>query len=196
MQKVSQYSPERIADRMEIQDVMYRWCRAIDRLDYDAIRSVLHPDATDTHGIYNGNIEGLIEWIRERHRTIPFSMHQVSNMLIEFLAPDVAISEAYLRTTQRYPAEAASALKQLANGYEPAGASDLWTCSRYVDRFERRDGNWRIAKRVLVQDWKLVTPVPSPAPGHVPGSVIARRDADDPFYLLREEWGSASPEHH
>lgn len=195
MQAISQYSPERIADRMAIQDVMYRWCRAVDRLDYDAIRSVFHPDATDTHGIYNGDIEGLIAWIRERHRVIPFSMHQVSNMLIEFVTPDIAISEAHLRTTQRYPAEAVDALKQLANGYEPQGASDLWTCSRYVDRFERRDDEWKIAQRVLVQEWKLVTPVPSPAPGHVPGSVVGRRSADDPFYTLREKWAHDSTGH-
>jgi hypothetical protein len=189
MQRIPQYSPERIADRLEIQDVMYRWCRAIDRLDYDEIRAVFHADATDTHGIYNGNIEGLISWIRERHRTITFSMHQVSNMLIEFATPEVAMSEAYLRTIQRYPAEAAAALKQLANGYEPVGASDLWTCSRYIDRFERRDGAWKIAQRVLAQEWKVITPVPSPAPGHVPGSVVGRRDAEDPFYVLRNEWG-------
>jgi hypothetical protein len=191
MQRIAQYSAERIADRMAIQDVMYRWCRAIDRLDYDGIRAVFHPDATDTHGIYNGDIEGLIAWIRERHRTIPFSMHQVSNMLIEFATPDIAVSEAYLRTIQRYPAEAVGALKQLANGCEPDGPSDLWTCSRYVDRFERRGGEWKIAQRVLVQEWKLVTPVPSPVPGNVPGSVIGRRDVDDPFYVLREEWGLA-----
>ena len=28
------YSPERLADRAQIQDVMYRWCRAIDRLTW------------------------------------------------------------------------------------------------------------------------------------------------------------------
>ena len=192
MDSISQYSPERVADRMQIQDVMYRWCRAIDRLDYDGIRDVFHPDAIDTHGIYNGDIEGLIAWARERHRAIPFSMHQVSNMLIEFATPDVAMSEAYLRTIQRYPLEAASALKQLANGYEPEGPSDLWTCSRYIDRFERRKGEWKIARRVLAQEWKLVTPVPSPSPAHVPGSVVGRRDADDPVYALRKEWGFPS----
>ena len=65
------YSPERVADRLQIQDLIYRWCRSIDRLDFDAMRSVFHPDATDTHGAYDGGVDGLIEWIRERHRTIP-----------------------------------------------------------------------------------------------------------------------------
>ena len=26
-------------------------------------------------------------------------------------------------------------------------------CGRYVDRFERRDGEWRIARRTVVYDW-------------------------------------------
>lgn len=151
MTTIDQYSPERMADRMRIQDLMYRWCRAVDRLDYEGILAVFHADATDSHGSYCGGIEGLIEWIRTRHRTIPFSMHQVSNMLIEFGSSDVAVSEAYLRTIQRYPVEASAALAQLVST-APSGASDLWTCSRYVDRFERRNGEWRIAKRILVQD--------------------------------------------
>jgi hypothetical protein len=81
------YSPERIADRMQIQDTMYRWCRSVDRLDFDAMRQVFHPEAVDHHGAFDGGVEGLIDWIGNRHRTIPFSMHAVSNMLIEFAGP-------------------------------------------------------------------------------------------------------------
>jgi hypothetical protein len=34
------YSPANLAARAEIQDVMYRWCRAVDRCDWEAIRVV------------------------------------------------------------------------------------------------------------------------------------------------------------
>lgn len=191
METLERYSPQRIADRMQIQDVMYRWCRAVDRLDYNEIRSVFHPDANDSHGVYNGGIEGLIEWIRERHKSIPFSMHQVSNMLIEFASPDVALAETYLRTTQRYPKEAMAALAQLASVGDdaPETGRDLWTCSRYLDRFERRNGEWRIADRVVIQDWKLITPLPQQLPQNVPGSVVGRRDSEDPMFLARRELG-------
>jgi hypothetical protein len=30
------YSPARLADRFMIQDLIYRWCRAVDRLDLRA----------------------------------------------------------------------------------------------------------------------------------------------------------------
>ena len=75
-----QYSPARIADRMQIQDVMYKWCRAIDRLDSDGMRAVFHPGATDDHGPYQGDVEGLVAWVRERHKPIPFSSHQISEV--------------------------------------------------------------------------------------------------------------------
>lgn len=54
------YSPERIADRMQIQDCMYRWCRSVDRLDFDLMKTVFHPDATDAHGAYDGGVDGLM----------------------------------------------------------------------------------------------------------------------------------------
>ena len=127
MSVMNQYSVERIADRMAIQDVMYKWCRAIDRLDFDGIRAVFHADAIDSHGAYVGGVEGLIEWIRERHKPIPFSSHQISNMLIEFATPDLALVETYVRTLQRYPAEAKASLAQLSGGQagKPGVGMDL-----------------------------------------------------------------------
>jgi hypothetical protein len=44
------------------------------------------------------------------------------------------------------------------------GEVDWLMGGRYVDRFERRDGVWRIADRTVVYDWSRVDPVePSPA---------------------------------
>lgn len=185
------YSPARIADRMAIQDCMYRWCRSVDRLDFETMRRVFHPEALDHHGAFDGNVDGLVAWIRQRHSGIPFSMHAVSNMLIEFAGPDLALVESYVRTTQRYPAEAAQALAQLAGGKAPEGATDLLTCSRYVDRFQRRDGEWKILERTLVADWKQVVPVAADAPKPVPGWASGRRDQNDFIFRERHALGIA-----
>lgn len=187
------YSPERIADRMQIQDVMYRWCRAVDRLDFDAMRAVFHPDATDTHGPYDGGIEGLIDWIRERHKAIPFSMHAISNLLIEFASPDQALVETYVRTIQQYPPEAKAALAQLAGGragQEGVGI-DLFTGSRYADRFERRNGEWRIARRTLIQDWKQLVEVSPSAPRILDHWVSGQRNRQDFIFQERAAMGIA-----
>jgi len=185
------YSPGRIADRMQIQDCIYRWCRAVDRLDYEGMRASFHPDAVDKHGAFDGDINGLVEWIRARHAAIPFSMHAVSNMLIEFAGPDRALVETYVRTTQRYPAEARAALDQLAGGRAGSGdgAMDLLTCSRYVDRFERRDGEWKIALRTLVADWKQFVEVPQGQPKPPASQEVGRRNDDDFIYRERRALG-------
>ncbi len=188
------YSPGRIADRLQIQDCMYKWCRAVDRLDFSGIRDVFHPDAVDLHGAFNGPVDGLVEWIRERHAGIPFSMHAVSNILIEFAGPDLALVETYVRTTQRYPAEARAALDQLAGGKAGAagGGMDLMTCSRYVDRFERRDDRrWKIARRTLVADWKQFVPVPADMPQPPASQETGRRSQDDLVFRERRALGLA-----
>jgi len=60
MTAADDYSPERLADRAAITDVMYRWCRAVDRLDVEGIRGVFHPDAIDNHGPFIGIVDEVM----------------------------------------------------------------------------------------------------------------------------------------
>lgn len=191
MSETDLYSPSRIADRLEIQEVIMRWCRAVDRLDFEALRLTYHPDAVDIHGPYSGDIDGLIAWMRSRHEGIPFSSHQVGNILIDFASANVALAETYVRTIQSYPAAARASLAQLASPTQvPDGDADLLTSSRYVDVFERRHGAWKIRERSVIHDWKRVFPNPgnSSQPAYnVPG----RRDRDDPSYKIASKLGIA-----
>lgn len=191
MNDLDQYSPGRIADRLMIQDVMLQWCRAIDRLDRDGMRAAFHPDAIDEHGPYNGDIDGLIDWVCRRHSAIPFSSHQVSNMLIEFADPNLALAETHVRTLQRYPAEAGAALAQMMGGRQlkPGVSYDLMTSSRYIDRFERRDGVWRIAGRKLSNDWKQTFEVSPDTPRPHPDWITGQRNREDIVYRERAALG-------
>jgi hypothetical protein len=187
------FTPAYMASRMAIQDLVYRWCRAIDRLDFEAMRSVFHDDALDNHNQYNGDIPGLVAWIKGRHEKITFSMHMVGNMVIEFASPTVALSESYLWVMQRYPADAKEALVGVtggAKGMEGQGM-DLMACSRYVDRHEKRNGEWRIAHRSVVTDWKGLQPFDSQAPLPRPEWNIGSHSTQDPLYRMRAEAGLA-----
>jgi len=185
------YSPERLADRMEIQDAMYKWCRSIDRLDFDGIRASFHADAYDNHGPYAGNVDGLVEWVRERHKSVAFSSHQISNILIEFAGKDSALVETYIRTIQRYPAEGKAALAQIATGQSADSGTgfDLMTSARYVDRFERRNGRWLVARRNVIHDWKRVMEVTEVAKPSPPGWVVGCRNQDDFVFAERRAMG-------
>lgn len=190
------YSPERLSDRAQIQDAMYRWCRAIDRLDLDTIRDVFHSDATDTHGLYNGDVEGLISWIGARHKTIPFSMHSISNMLIEFAGLDTAVVETYCVAVQRYTAKGAAVMTHLSGGVQGESETemDMVAYCRYVDRFERRNGEWRIANRVVVYDSLMMNEVPKSAPKMSTAWTLGQRNKTDYIYQAREASGLRLPD--
>lgn len=124
------------ADRREIADCLHRLARGIDRLDEALIRSSYHPDAYDYHGsFFEGGVEELVQWLRTSHVHRPSSLHLLTNITID-LDGDTAHVETYFMAPIRR---------------EEADRLAL-ACGRYVDRFERRHGDWRILVRVVVTD--------------------------------------------
>ena len=186
-----QYTPARIADRMEIQDALLRWCRGIDRLDLDEIRGVFHPDACDNHGVAVFDVDGLLAWIQDRHKTISMSMHRVSNILIEFAGQDLAIVESYCDVYQCYPPGGQAALAQLTgerDGKSEAGKVFVGA-GRYIDRFERRNGRWKIAQRTVTFEGTQVFDMPSETPSGGSNAVRGRRDREDILFKERRALG-------
>ncbi|MEU6643416.1 nuclear transport factor 2 family protein [Saccharomonospora sp. NPDC046836] len=163
----------RLADRMEIQDCLHRYARAVDRLDYEGIAECYFEDATDAHGSYVGPAAGLVEDIRRRHQTIDAAQHFVTNVLIDFDGDDRAFVESYcLAYLRQQPVDGSTS------------QSEAITRCRYVDRFERRDGRWAIADRVVVFDESVSVEVVDIRRGDW---VASRRDKSDPVYW----WGRA-----
>jgi ketosteroid isomerase-like protein len=136
----------RIADEHEIRNVIYRYCRALDRFQWDEVRDCYHPDATDDHGDYRGGVDGFIELIKGRMPRLVSSSHFIGNVLVE-VDGDSARAESYAISLSRLSSK----------GDRPE--SDQWTGFRYVDDFERRGGEWRIARRVCLFDWTRSDPV-------------------------------------
>jgi len=58
---------------------------------------------------------------------------------------------------------------------------------RYVDRFERRGAEWRIAHRVAISDWwSLVPRNHLPVPDGMEDKLIrGRQDRSDPYFEMR-----------
>jgi hypothetical protein len=121
------------------------------------------------------------------------SSHFIGNLLIEFVSEDVALVESYVRTIQQYPPHGKAQLAQLTGGASgrPDAAMDMFTSSRYIDRVERRNGEWRIARRDLAQDWKQLVEVQYDALRPHEGWIIGRRDGQDAIQVLRRELGLA-----
>lgn len=125
-----------LLDREAIRDCLYRYCRGIDRCDEGALRSSYWEDATDCHGAWNGSASGFIEQALKKLRLGGQRVHQVTNVLIELHGDAAAVESSFF------------ALQAQANA-----TLETFLCGRYVDRFERRQGEWRVAARTVVYDW-------------------------------------------
>jgi hypothetical protein len=137
MKEPSQADLRALLDKDAIRDCLYRYCRGIDRADEDLLRSAYWPDANDSHGAYVGSATGFIEQAVPRLRAGGRGVHQVNNILIELHGPAAAVESSFLALQTN---AAAPTLRTLL-------------CGRYLDHFERRQGEWRIAARTVVYDW-------------------------------------------
>jgi hypothetical protein len=127
-----------LADREAIRDCLYRYSRAVDRCDEDLLRSVYWEDAVDDHVLFSGTREELIVWVMPLLRHMTQAMHSISNILMR-IDGDKADAESYYYGYHRVP-----------NG---DGFLDSIQSGRYLDKFERRNDEWRIARRRVVVDW-------------------------------------------
>lgn len=130
---------EQLLDREAIRDCLYRYCRGIDLADEQALRSAYWEDAHDCHGPYNGPASGFIEWALGALKHFDCSVHQITNVLIELDVYHAAV-ESKFNAFQRSP-DAAGILRQVV------------ILGRYADLFEKREGQWKIARRTVIYDW-------------------------------------------
>ena|ERR1035441_5268750 len=128
-----------LEDRVAITDVLMRYARAVDRQDFDLARTCYHPDAIDDHGRFRGGLDQLIEFFEKLGPTLRITTHQMGTPLIE-LVGDTAWVETYCL----YRRESHGA------ALEDAVMQGL----RFLDRFERREGFWKVAERQVVLDWE------------------------------------------
>ncbi|MCB5945549.1 nuclear transport factor 2 family protein [Acidocella sp. KAb 2-4] len=150
------------ADRQEIEQQIRRYCRAIDRLDVELLRSLYHPDGVDLHGSFEGNAHEFADFIMVRlKRLTTYGFHTITQSIIDVDGDAAAAESTYV------------AYHRIAPGWEPvstffgegyaaaaraAGTLDREhenSCGgRYLDRFERRaDGVWRIKRRRITNEW-------------------------------------------
>jgi hypothetical protein len=167
-----------LADREAIRDCLYRYCRGIDRCDATALRSSYWPDATDRHGAYQGPASGFIDVAIAQLSKGGRNVHMVGNIAIE-LKGAVAAVESYFLALQ-------------ADVTPEGQARDTLLCGRYVDRFERRDGEWRVAARVVTYDWVQPSAGPTASEAERFGvrQPIGAPKPADPWYSLSVSVGA------
>ena len=158
-----------LADRMAINDCLTRYSRGVDRFDRELLLTVYHPDAIDDHGAFVGSPEEFAEWVFDLHGRGQIStQHHLTNLTCD-IDGDIAHCETYYLYTARNIDES------------------LWIAGgRYLDRFARRGGEWRIAHRYCVVEWSGAIEagtIPFSDIPDVHASGVPGRNRGDPSYL-------------
>lgn len=130
----------------------------MDRCDRELIVSCYHPDAYDDHGLYKGGPEGFADWVTAALQG-NWVQHTCYNELFD-VQGDVAYGEIYVSQKMCGPDG------RLIPGH-----------GRYIDKYERRAGEWRIARR------RVITEYAAPELGlDIAAFVQGSQDRDDPSY--------------
>ncbi|MGE0799109.1 MAG: nuclear transport factor 2 family protein [Lautropia sp.] len=139
----------RLLDKQAIWEVLLRYTRGLDRMDWALLASCYHPDAHHDHGMWQGPAAEFVQYCARHLATMDRTLHTVENALIVPSSAIQASSEAYCTALHRIPSTKSA-----------SGFANHTVFVRYLDRFERRgDGPWRIARRTVVFEWSVVDPI-------------------------------------
>lgn len=147
-----------LEDREAIRQLIYWKARATDRADPAAERRAL-----DVAGKYMGKTPD--ERANDLRENWAFSHHHIGNILIE-LDGDDARTETYATAFHRTRPNRDSNEYTIGRrcldrlGLDDGAAHDVIVGLRYIERFRKTDGRWKIVERRHVFDWSRVC-VPS-----------------------------------
>jgi hypothetical protein len=170
--------------RSQITDALLRYCRGLDRMNFDLVRSAYHDDAIDDHGGYHGGIPGLIAWMAGRHASVEQCMHSITNCTIE-RDGDLAVVETYCLSYQRYYTDGAGGAEDSDVVDADRDREQVIAAVRFIDRFERRASGWKIAHRKVAFESAWTETVTSEFPPA--GWTKLRRDEGDALWTARHE---------
>lgn len=138
-------SPERIADRLAIEQVLARYCRGIDRCDTGELERVFAPEARIDYGDGAKPRDATIAGLMEGLGAMRLTQHNIGNVICE-IDGDTARAETYC-----------VAYHFLAG--PEGGEIELVVGGRYLDRLAKGpDAAWRITERLYVMDWNRTAP--------------------------------------
>lgn len=134
---------QEMLDEHALTKLVHAYCRAVDRGDIDALRDLYHHDAVDAHGAFStGSVEGFFEQLTASRPYLRAMQHHI--------------------TTVNFAVEGNSAEGEIYNiaVHTLAGKErdvDLVIGGRYLDKYEKRDGTWKLLERTIVTDWARVS---------------------------------------
>jgi hypothetical protein len=160
---------DQLLDRQDILDCLTRFSRGMDRFDRELFLSAFHPDAEIAAGDFVGGPVAHYDWASAMHEKGQVATHH--NLVNHTCAIDG--KTAHTETYYLFAARNRDETNWLAGG-------------RYLDRLQRRTGDWRIVVRTNVIEWSGIVPtmpLPFADVSDIHGNGAPARDRTDPSYL-------------
>lgn len=160
--------------RQEIHDLIMTQARGTDRGDEALLRSAWHPGATIDAGIFEGPADEFCSMIVGATAGMKRMAHSVANEWLK-VDGDEAVGESYVIAFTTAPSD--------------DGDVDEFNGGRYLDRFARKNGEWKFTHRTFVPDWSTRHPSSDASDEGMMAQLKTRgtRSSDDPVY---EFWKS------
>ncbi len=157
---------ETLLAKQEIYELSCRYMRGLDRLDRELLLSVFHEDGWCEYGFSNCAPAEFIDYAMTALQGHEANQHMIGNVLID-VEGDEAFGEVYFNAYHKVRGE--------------SGFEDVIIAGRYLDRYEKRDGEWKFAYRSERVDWSRTQPTHDPYFDLAPDSLRGGRQ-DDAVY--------------
>lgn len=173
-----------LEDREAIRDVIGAYAHSIDRRRWDMMEKLFHPDAVFAFGDVAGDWRGFVEQARAIIDPCLATQHQLGQVQFAFEGDSICHTETYMTAMHTIPAG-----YPLAEVFPDKGAIySAVIAGRYVDRFEKRDGEWRIARRTGLYDWREFREVEGVDLSEMPEGSTGYHDDRDPSAAVVARW--------
>ena len=149
-------SIQAISDRLEIQDLVWRYSEIIDTRDFDKLADdVFTSDAFIDYSVFGGSVgdlESTIAFLHKAMKIFPAYQHMNANIQVK-LGPgepcETATGKVMCYNPQQLPA---------GEGQDPDDGH-IFVCGLwYIDEYRRTDAGWRISKRVEEKSYIMNRP--------------------------------------
>jgi hypothetical protein len=127
-----------LLERDKIRGCIERLARGEDRRDAQLITASYWPDSTTDYGVFVGSFDQYLAWVVPGSPAIPVTQH-VLGQTLSIVTGDAASAETHVIAYHR-----------VNMGTEER---DTVIGGRYLDKLQKRGGDWRIAQRTMLYDW-------------------------------------------
>lgn len=125
--------------KQDLLELNARYCEGVDRGERDTLTALWWPEGTIDFGLFDGPGAEFAELIGAPNPALEVNFHFASNQRFE-IDGERANGRSYVIGKTCMVGEDGARTEQMVGG-------------RYLDKYERRQGQWRFLKRLFVIDW-------------------------------------------